>query len=765
MLSLFRHPLSLLYSLALLLVVTSCDELISEYQPLNSEEPTQEDQIQLTHFALRDRGSQYRFDVGLPYIDEWAIDDSTHVRLHLFESESDPLVPHTVQPTLYSIENLGSAFVDSVGLKLLILVDLAQPQTQVDAMRRAVLAFNSLFRGEHLNVAFIHPDSVTQVMQATPYVLANYFVEDNAHSGRLYRSIIKSLQEWNQVEGKNRAMVVFSDGDVYSEKDIPLDPDHSILQQQLILLSQSLTYPFYYVNFNKEGIQRKESDMMFRSVAQRSGGAFFDSFDSRQLLEALADYYNLPDEQYRITMLNDPRRVYFGNNYYINLECYDRNDSLLMKGQLPYHLGNRYHLHQVQEPHRIITIFTALLLLLLLLLLAYLILQFIEPRIRDILFRRRYVTHYQHQGMSYRGILIQESCYYCKAPFQPGDLIVAHCPHVVHRECWDEAGGHCPEHGHNCYAGSHHYNTHNLFDHTNASFYAAWVNYALVAGFLAWLTFYLIDIDFSSSAKISSRIVHVPMFGFCVGFWFTAVLGQLTIRDSMETLRNVGFILLRALVVGVAGWCFFLLGGMASVYVLHTDGNSIFIDVIPWLLTGFLIALGITWRTRVHIRYKYVAIAILVSLAYFYLGIYPVAATSISPHVLQMFCFLVFALALSLSLAIKAPRSSHYFLHVSGAIKDMDIAVYKIFQNAPRKEMTIGKSVECDLQLSWDMTSTLAPVMARFVVQHGRPMLCVDEPGIIFRGKSLPVGHKIHLYHGRSFEIGKTRFTYVEKDF
>ena len=40
--------------------------------------------------------------------------------------------------------------------------------------------------------------------------------------------------------------------------------------------------------------------------------------------------------------------------------------------------------------------------------------------------------------MSVGEIPVPEQCYLCKAPFQPGERIVAKCKHVMHEECWEE---------------------------------------------------------------------------------------------------------------------------------------------------------------------------------------------------------------------------------------------------------------------------------------------------------------------------------------
>ena len=94
----------------------------------------------------------------------------------------------------------------------------------------------------------------------------------------------------------------------------------------------------------------------------------------------------------------------------------------------------------------------------------------------------------------------------------------------------------------------------------------------------------------------------------------------------------------------------------------------------------------------------------------------------------------------------------------------MDIALYKWFRNDPERVVTLGKSVDCSLQLSWDLQSDVAPVQAEIRLKRKLPFLIALEPGVYMKGKPVVVNKKVRLYHGRSFTIGQTTFTYIEKD-
>jgi len=138
--------------------------------------------------------------------------------------------------------------------------------------------------------------------------------------------------------------------------------------------------------------------------------------------------------------------------------------------------------------------------------------------------------------------------------------------------------------------------------------------------------------------------------------------------------------------------------------------------------------------------------------------------TELDYRVLLLISFIIYAVGLAVSIACISPRSERYFLKTQGAIKEVDIALYKWFRNAPDRAVTLGKSVDCSLQLSWDVMGEVAPVHAEIRLHHKLPYLVALEEGVYSDGRPLKVGRKLWLLHGRSFTIGNTTFTYIEKD-
>jgi hypothetical protein len=117
-----------------------------------------------------------------------------------------------------------------------------------------------------------------------------------------------------------------------------------------------------------------------------------------------------------------------------------------------------------------------------------------------------------------------------------------------------------------------------------------------------------------------------------------------------------------------------------------------------------------------------------------------------------------------LAIAQLAPVSDHYFLNVKGPVKETDIAIYKWFLNNPDEVVTIGKSIDCLLQMTCDVKGQVAPVHANLQQTLRGIRLTALEDGVMINGKPLNPGHSSLLFHNTKFSIGDTTFTYIERD-
>ena len=84
--------------------------------------------------------------------------------------------------------------------------------------------------------------------------------------------------------------------------------------------------------------------------------------------------------------------------------------------------------------------------------------------------------------------------------------------------------------------------------------------------------------------------------------------------------------------------------------------------------------------------------------------------------------------------------------------------------NNPDDVVTIGKSIDCSLQMSWDIKGQVAPINAELRMVGDDIRLTAVEDGVRVGDEPLPAGRSVSLYHNTQFSIGDTTFTYVERD-
>lgn len=70
--------------------------------------------------------------------------------------------------------------------------------------------------------------------------------------------------------------------------------------------------------------------------------------------------------------------------------------------------------------------------------------------------------------------------------------------------------------------------------------------------------------------------------------------------------------------------------------------------------------------------------------------------------------------------------------------------------------------MDCNLQMSWDVNSHIAPIHAEIVSARGNIYLVACEDGVAKDTKNLAISKRVRLYHGDRFSIGQTTFTYIE---
>ena len=264
--------------------------------------------------------------------------------------------------------------------------------------------------------------------------------------------------------------------------------------------------------------------------------------------------------------------------------------------------------------------------------------------------------------------------------------------------------------------------------------------------------------------EYGSPLFYLPFYGMNIGFFLTFSLSLLTGHGRWLWKRSM-IAVAKAIVGGILSYIAFFIGCLISISLNFKD-NSFLIDWIPWMLSGFIIAFVISYKTDIKLKKALVgaAISIVFGLGSMYLWSFAFSS-QIDTREFLLLSYIIYCVGFAISVAATSPKSERYFLRVQGPIKEMDIAIYK-WMNASviSKKISIGKSVNCDLQMSWDITSHIAPEHAEIKMINGYLYLIALENGIIFDNKPLKPNIKKRLYHGAKFTIGKTIFTYIEKD-
>ena len=320
----------------------------------------------------------------------------------------------------------------------------------------------------------------------------------------------------------------------------------------------------------------------------------------------------------------------------------------------------------------------------------------------------------------------------------------------------------------------------------NASFYMKWVLIAIAAAIISWLIYLIYVTDYDAQqqqlvarmaearlAEMGSSAIfndgnnemdYTPIFGLILGFILTLALSIMAVRRQ-QLKRRLLDIFIRATIVGVASYFVFMFFHYMAI-ALNLRVVTAIIDVIPWTLCALMIVFVSTVGTRIRLRKYVFAIAVAVGILSMYLWSYIVEdLTQLDIRVLLMFTCILLSVGLAVSVAEVAPKSERYFLNIKGAVKEMDVALFKWFISDPNTVVTIGKSIDCSLQLSWDLKGNVAPIHAELRMSSaGNIHMTALEEGVMVDEKPLAVGKSIELFHNTSFTIGDTTFTYIERD-
>lgn len=719
-----------------------------------------------------------------------------------------------IQPEIVKIEEVYQHHFDSI--HILVIADLTLSEEQINLQKQAV---TSLFRttfNDNLHIRFAGNGTLSELMPVSEFVLENMFVPQR-NENYLYKDIIEQynniryddnhrygIGSWKDIPNNKKIMFVFSDEETYRD-GVPIDDAHYEHQQQLHLMGMqvvedsTLRVPFCYVSFRDSLSSNTDSNilstrMRLKNFCDATGGEYFETFKYSDIFDHVALLQNIKNLKYKITLENPDKKACIGSLSSLKMDVFS-NEKLVGEGYMFYSLGHFYDPLYVNFQLTGKIIFQGIVYILLLLALVYVTLQFIYPYVMyNWVFKKKFVTKYTNDLMVRNGFIVEQECYYCKGRFVEGDEIVTKCKHTVHLQCWKENKYRCPEYGENCKDGKFYYNQENLFDSQNAPYIMQWLLYSITTALLIWLSYFFIkqiDVPFVDNlfvktlatidnleifdVKFSGNIStgrYLYKYGFTVCFWISLILGYLSTREMSISHKTFIRILLSVL-SGLGGALVFFIYAIITSPA-NSYNNAIFWVLFIWIFNSLIIIVSASYSTSILLRKLLVSVFITTFLAILSLVVLSVySLNSLDSYYIQLIFNTIYCIGFAISFAYVKPASRRYFLRIEGCVKPMDVALFKWFnghsprysQNEQRKddEILIGSSIDCSIHLDWDLDKSVAPVHAIVKKKYNSFYVVPYEPMEINK-QPAKKGKEYRLYHNTEFLIGKTKFTYLEKD-
>lgn len=708
--------------------------------------------------------------------------DTLHTKFRIYGCDDylDTL-PARVAPRIKQIRNVAQEQFDSLGMQALVIVDRTMEQPLVDNALNLVKKLNCFLSLSDIYISFIDSrGGLTPTQILTQDILTHDFYS-TSYDGKakyLYHAIYDKLKEAvledSQFSEENRFVVVVTDGVVWDE-DEPYDPDHFSWQQNLLNLAETTgkKCPVFYALMNDEFSMPIEVNNVMKSVCDRTQGSCFDITDLDKIHQTICSAYNLTHVDYKFLLEYPDNRVLGGEHINLFIDGVQEG-AIRLHSTIDYRQGTWFSpiiIHGRSEYEMLIR---CLLIGMLIIMIVYLTLQLQVPYIKNKLFERKYMAEYTGQNMTVAGRQVSEVCYFCKTPFQIGDKIVASCEHAMHKECWEENNYRCPEHGMSCHENVQYANIKKPFSLSNAPYYMGWILAALVANMVRYclshaisgecqksVLYFIMDIFLSDEiAKEASEFCfrnphNVGVLSMCI----VAAIAFMCRRHEpvRKQMTEIG---LRAGVAYLIGYVIAVIDILVCTLFdikFYHDLMGTF-DYLLVMIADYVI---ISFHSPIRVNLKKICCVVVLLLLLSSIIDYN---TYMDQREIYFLIFAVNYVAIALSVAFDTNHTWHCFLRVEGSMKKIEVALFKWILARPNVPVTLGRSVDCTIQITWDAKNKIAPLQAEIREHHGVLCLFPTEEGVFdFHNAPLPAEKPYELYHGTRFKIGDLSFTYLEK--
>jgi hypothetical protein len=698
-------------------------------------------------------------------------------------------------------------------LSIMMLVDRSRtvPVETFVAQRNVVENFMKAMPDTKLYIAFMNDGTVTPTQKVDSamyydFIGKDFYVDELHGEKNLYRSILSKLQELSgkqqeyypqvpsHIDFENndgeKILFVFTDGKVKNEKGEYYggSEEYDKLRwdywnrEDAIIEGREKNIPVYCVYIGSEDeldneLRNAMGSLCITGDEDDMKGHFYTTFSPDSLESLMMGTLDSIAADYRLVLYNPEGKLYDGSKLNLQLTILDATGAETAFGTRDYSIGSV--MAPVKVKYKEITFWHLLLIGLLLGLLlggvTFAIVQFLLPYISYKRFENKYIVPFSATNFGVK----REQCKYCKGFFQEGDLVVTKCEHHMHKHCWEKNRYRCIEYGHQCKTGIHFYDKEHLSDPKNSTHLLPWIMAGMAAGLMSWFFFRIFNSAgmfsglmasitealYPFNGEVDTAVVNAAVTKTCgwlqggisLGFFLTLAFGYVTEYREKDA-KVVGQLFLRSLCGAIIGFVAFLIG-ILIVVGCGKHETCIWLDWIPWLLFALAESIVLWYRTEVKLRSALIGGTL--SILFSFLVMY-VFTGNYTP----VFGYMIYATGFGCSIAVVHFRSQKYFLRIDGSVKERDIAVYKwMSATGGFNRVSIGKSIKCVLQMNWDKSEGISErAVELYLDKNERPILRILDDGVTQRGRNLSKGTEIVLTNGTEFTIGKTRFTYIEKD-
>lgn len=718
------------------------------------------------------------------------------------------------QPWIESLVDIREQKSMAENLSILLLID--RSSTVSDALLWAqgqmVGSIVKALPDTRLYIAYMMDGKVTRTerLDTLSYAnshLTNFYKGSQSGEKNLYRSILSKLQELSGEEQTyygdvaslpdfkddkgEKVMFVFTDGKIQNAQGEYYggDYDYSLCRNEYFKreadirndLRENIPIHCVYVGDTaalNETLAIDLEALCSTGKDEEMKGKFYQTLTPDSLQGLMMGTLDSLAADYRLVLVNPEGKVYDGSRLTLMLTLNGEGGSVMAQGGKDYGYASKTGpaTSSYKDKSGWNTILIGLLLGLLLISLTYAILQYVVPFFGYKQFLKKYVVTYSKVK---KADAVDQKCFYCKGSFENDDVIVVKCDHWVHKECWDENHNRCPEYGrHKCTKGIHYYNQEKKSDPKNATHYLQWILGGFLAGLASWLGFKALDAggvfvglmetittalypfegeaDLAVVAAMATKTAGWLQGGACLGFFLVLAFSYVLEFRKIDA-KVVGMLLLRSFVGAVIGCAAFMLGTLI-VILCGKEYSCWWIDWIPWLFFALATSVVVWYKTEIELKSALIGGAVSVLFSFIVMFV-------LTGEITSMFSYMIYGAGLGCAIAVVHFASEKYFLRIDGCIKEREIAIYKWMSvTGGFNRVSIGKSPKCVLQMNWDSTEDISDRAVELYLENDRPYCQVLDAGVTQQGRTIPKGTKLLLTQGSEFSIGKTRFTYIEKD-